>query len=231
MAALAVSVYLFAFIVPEFARLFESLGVELSPALTAALAIERALSDPLLDFAFGAVAAAAVAATWRALRTPDGALAADALRLRLPYVGEAVGKSILARLCRVLATLLQSGVNAVRALEVAVPVAESPIYAAAVESARERLADGSSASLEEALGATGRIPPLLLGFVRVGSAAGNLPEMLVKIAEYYEDDVESVLSAAPAAVQTAVTLGLGAIVSVIVYLVYVPLSTLSASIH
>jgi type IV pilus assembly protein PilC len=131
----------------------------------------------------------------------------------------------------VLAPLLQSGVNAVRALEVAVPVAESPIYAAAVETARERLAGGTSASLEEALGATGRIPPLLLGFVRVGSAAGNLPEMLVKIAEYYEDDVESVLSAAPAAVQTAVTLGLGAIVSVIVYLVYVPLSTLSASIH
>jgi type IV pilus assembly protein PilC len=230
-AALAVSVYLFAFIVPEFARLFESLGVELSPALTAALAIERALSDPLLDFAFGAVAAAAVAATWRALRTPDGALAADALRLRLPYVGEAVGKSILARLCRVLATLLQSGVNQIRALEVAVPVAESPRFGRALDAARERLAGGVAASLDEALAASGLVPPLLLGFIRVGSTAGNVPDMLVKIAEYYEDDVESLLTTLPAAIQTAVTIGLGAVVGAIVYLVYVPLSTLSSSIH
>jgi type II secretory pathway component PulF len=230
-AALGISFYLFAVVVPEFARLFESLDVELSPALAATLAFDRLAANPFLDLALAGGACAGALLAVRALRTSEGALALDVLRLRLPIVGDTIRKSILARLCRVLATLLQSGVNAVRALEVAVPVAESPIYAAAVETARERLADGSSASLEEALGATGRIPPLLLGFVRVGSAAGNLPEMLVKIAEYYEDDVESVLSAAPAAVQTAVTLGLGAIVSVIVYLVYVPLSTLSASIH
>jgi type IV pilus assembly protein PilC len=126
---------------------------------------------------------------------------------------------------------LQSGVNQVRALEVAVPVAESPIFARAVTSARERIARGSSASLEEALAATGQFPPLLLGFIRVGSSAGNTPQMLAKIAEYYEEDVESLLSALPTLIQTAVTLGLGAIVAVIVYVVYVPLSTLSTSIH
>jgi type IV pilus assembly protein PilC len=131
----------------------------------------------------------------------------------------------------VLATLLQSGVNQVRALEVAVPVAESPIFSRAVEQARERIAAGQSASLEESLAHAGVFPPLLLGFVRVGSSAGNVPAMLVKIAEYYEDDVDSLLSAIPTLIQTAVTLGLGVVVAAIVYVVYIPLSTLSSSIH
>jgi type II secretory pathway component PulF len=55
--------------------------------------------------------------------------------------------------------------------------------------------------------------------------------MLTKVAQYYEDDVEALLSAVPAVVQTAVTLGLGVVVGLIVYVVYIPLSTLSSSIH
>jgi len=230
-AALGVSVYLFAFIVPQFARLFESLGIELSPALTAALCIDRALADPLIDAALAGVVAASAALTWRALRTPEGALAGDALRLKLPYVGETIAKSILARLCRVLATLLQSGVNQIRALEVAVPVAESPLFGRAIEAARERLAGGQSASLDESLAGSALVPPLVLGFIRVGSTAGNVPDMLVRIAEYYEDDVEALLATLPTAIQTGVTIGLGGVVAAIVYLVYVPLSTLSSSIH
>jgi type IV pilus assembly protein PilC len=131
----------------------------------------------------------------------------------------------------VLATLLQSGVNLVRALEVAVPVAESPIFARAIEFSRERIAGGVSASLDEALAVSGHFPPLLLGFIRVGGTAGNVPQMLVKVAEYYEEDVESILSSLPAIVQTIVTLGLGVVVAAIVYVVYVPLSSLSTSIH
>jgi len=151
--------------------------------------------------------------------------------MRIPLLGEAIRKTIVARICRVLATLLQSGVNQVRALEVAIPVAESPIYSSAIETARERIAGGVSSSLEEALAATGQFSPLVLGFVRVGGSAGNIPAMLVKVAEYYEEDVESLLSAVPTIIQTAVTLGLGGVVAVIVYVVYVPLSTLSSSIH
>jgi type IV pilus assembly protein PilC len=230
-AALGISVYLFAFVVPQFARLFESLGIELSPALSAALAFDRILAEPLFDVALASAGLAAVSLTLRALGTPEGALAADAVRLRLPFLGETIAKSILARLCRVLATLLQSGVNQVRALEVAVPVAESPLFARAIEAARERLAGGLAASLDESLAVSSLVPPLLLGFIRVGSTAGNVPDMLVKIAEYYEDDVESLLATLPTAIQTAVTIGLGGVVAAIVYLVYVPLSTLSSSIH
>ena len=230
-AAFAITIYIFAFVIPQFAKLFASFGVELSPIMVVLLRASSVLANPAVDLCCAAGVVLAVVTLARGLRTTEGALAFDQLRMRVPLVGEALRKTVLSRLCRVLATLLQSGVNQVRALEVAIPVAESPIFALAVTSARDRIATGSAASLEEALSATGQFPPLVLGFIRVGSSAGNIPHMLVKIAEYYEEDVESLLSALPTLIQTAVTLGLGGVVAVIVYVVYVPLSTLSTSIR
>jgi type IV pilus assembly protein PilC len=230
-SAAIVSVYLIAVVMPQFGKLFASFGVAPSPLLTLLLAASSLATNPLVVGVTLGACAVAAAAIARALRTPEGALAFDALRMRVPLAGDAIRKTILARLCRVIATLLQSGVNQVRALEVAVPVAESPIFSRAIDIARERIATGHAASLEESLEASAVFPPLLVGFVRVGGTAGNVPAMLVKIAEYYEEDVESLLSAIPTLIQTAVTLGLGAVVAAIVYVVYVPLSTLSSSIH
>jgi type IV pilus assembly protein PilC len=230
-AAFAISIYLFVVVIPQFAQLFASFGVAQSPIMLAVLSISSFLLNPFVVVATVLASAAGFFAATRALRTIEGALAFDALRMRIPLVGEAVRKTTLARLCRVIATLLHSGVNLVRALEVAIPVAESPIFAHAVELSRERLAGGVSASLDEALAASDQFPPLILGFIRVGGTAGNIPQMLVKVAEYYEEDVESILSALPTIIQTMVTLGLGVVVAAIVYIVYVPLATLSTSIH
>lgn len=230
-AALIISAYLFIVVIPQFARLFASFGIELTPLMSFLLGLTSLLVNPFVVVVGFAVITVGVSSLTGALQTREGSLAFDALRMRIPLLGEAIRKTIVARICRVLATLLQSGVNQVRALEVAIPVAESPIYSSAIETARERIAGGVSSSLEEALAATGQFSPLVLGFVRVGGSAGNIPAMLVKVAEYYEEDVESLLSAVPTIIQTAVTLGLGGVVAVIVYVVYVPLSTLSSSIH
>jgi type II secretory pathway component PulF len=230
-SALAISVYLVSAVIPQFAMLFASFGVEPAPQVTALLSLASLFEHPL---GLAAVAAGLCAATLVAVRyvqTPEGAIAFDAARLRIPVLGAAMRNAVLARLCRVLATMLESGVNLVRALEVAVPVTESVVYGRAIDAARDRIVAGQAASLDEALAETDLFGPLLLGFVRVGSSAGNVPTMLVKLAEYYEDDVESVLAVLPALVQTIVTLGLGAFVAAIVYVVYVPLSALSASIH
>jgi type IV pilus assembly protein PilC len=222
---------LFVVVIPQFAALFTSFGVAQSPAMDTVLAVTGFLLNPFVIAALALGSFAGFLAGTRALATLEGALAFDAFRMRLPLLGDALRKTTLARLCRVIATLLHSGVNLVRALEVAVPVAESPIFARAIEVSRERLAGGTCASLDEALAASGQFPPLVLGFIRVGGTAGNIPQMLVKVAEYYEEDVESILSALPTIIQTLVTLGLGVVVAAIVYIVYVPLSTLSTSIR
>jgi type IV pilus assembly protein PilC len=230
-ASFAISAYLFIFVVPQFARLFASFDVELTPLMRLLLHTDSFLSSPGTLLVIAGATSAGLLALARGLRTPEGALAFDRIRLRFPLLGDAMRKAILARLARVLATLLQSGVNQVRALEVAIPVAESPLFARAIETARDRISGGLSASLEEALAASAVFPPLVVGFVRVGAQAGSIPHMLVKIAEYYEEDVASILSAVPAVIQTAVTIALGFVVATIVYIVYVPLSTLSSSIH
>jgi len=230
-SAIAVSLYIVVYVLPQFAKLFTSFGVEISPPMAILLGLSTWLANPFVVIAIAGAIVGTLVAAIRALNTPEGALAFDEARMRIPIFGDVFAKATIARLCRVAATLLESGVNQVRALEVAVPVAESPVYARAIDSARERIAAGSSASLEEALRASGRFPPLVLGFIRVGSSAGNIPAMLAKIAEYYEEDVAAKLAALPTLIQTAVTIGLGALVSAIVYIVYVPLSTLSSSIH
>ena len=83
----------------------------------------------------------------------------------------------------------------------------SPIFTDGLLAVREAIASGRSATLEEALSATALFEPLVLGFI-ARPQAGSVPAMLVKVAEYYEQDVEALLAAIPAVVQTIVTLGL-----------------------
>jgi len=230
-ASLVVVTYLLLVIVPQFASLFDSFGVRASPILSAMLSARDFVVSPRGWIALAIPATAVAVGGFFFAQTPSGTLAIDRARLGVPMLGPMLRKAAVARLARVLATLLESGVNQLRALEVAIPVAESPVYAGAVESARARIAAGACATLDEALALTGVFEPLALGFVRVGAHAGNVPGMLVKIAEYYEDDVESLAAVIPTLAQTIVTIALGAVVALIVYVVYVPLTTLATSVR
>jgi type IV pilus assembly protein PilC len=230
-AAIAVTVYLLFFVVPQFANLFAAFQVRSSPVLDALLVLRTISSSPrtLLVAVLGALAGGGALVVFA--QTPSGAMALDRLRLGLPLIGAMLRKAAVARLARVLATLLESGVNQLRALEVATPVAESPVFARALEFARQRVAVGACATLDEALALTGVFEPMAVGFVRVGSQAGDVPGMLLKISEYYEEDVESLATVIPTLAQTIVTIGLGIVVAFIVYVVYVPLTTLATSVR
>ena len=230
-AAIAVTLYLLFFVVPQFANLFAAFEVRSSPLLDALLVLRSLGSSPhtLLVLALAGIAATAGIAFF--VQTPGGAMALDRTRLGLPLIGAMLRKAAIARLCRVLATLLESGVNQLRALEVATPVAESPVFARALELARQRVAVGACATLDEALALTGVFEAMAIGFVRVGSQAGDVPGMLLKISDYYEEDVESLATVIPTLAQTLVTLGLGVVVAFIVYVVYVPLTTLATSVR
>jgi type II secretory pathway component PulF len=227
----AVLLYLVFGAVPQFIRLFEAFDVAPSPLLAWLARAGDLLRQPA--FAGASLLGFAIAAFLlsRFVATPGGALALDRLRLRAPFFGTLIKRISVARLARVLATLLQSGVNQLRALDVAIPVVESPLMASALRQARDGIAGGASSSLEEAFAGAGVFEPLLLGFIRVGTHAGDVPHMLLRVADYYEDDAESMLDLLPQAIQSAVTLGLGVLVAAIVYIVYVPLSTLATSIH
>ena len=127
--------------------------------------------------------------------------------------------------------LADSGKGPQQSLEIAIPVSESPAYAAAMTEAKEAIRKGQVSNLHEALGRTNMFDPLVLGFAQVGVKTGNVGEMLGRVSEYYESDIASLTAMIPTFVQTLVTLLMGGIVGLIVYSIYVPLTELVNNIH
>src|ERR1700681_1468043 len=227
-AALALVLFLIARIVPMFAQMFGAFNAELPATTRALLAAGDALQQPATWFASIAVIVVAGGALAAAARTDRGALALDRLRLRLPVFGPLLHKAITARIARMLATLLRSGIELVTALDVVRPVAGSPAYAAALERVDVALRPGDA--LTTPLKAASLFGPLAVALVRVGEETGLLDEMLLKVAAYFETDVEAAIATLGAVIEPALIGVLGGVVGFIVFSVFIPLYALIGSV-
>jgi type IV pilus assembly protein PilC len=227
-AALVLVLFLMARIVPMFAQMFDAFNVELPPATRVLLAVGTALQQPASWIAGAAAVAVVVAASAAAARTRGGALAIDRLRLRLPVIGPLLHKAITARIARMLATLLRAGIELVSALDVVRPVAGSPSYAAALERVDVALRAGEA--LTTPLEAARLFDPLAVALVRVGEETGLLDEMLLKVAGYFETDVEAAIATLGAVLEPLLIGVLGAVVGFIVFSVFIPLYSLIGSV-
>lgn len=217
-------------IIPEFANLFAGFGVDLPITMKIMLGASDFFKNPisvmLLTFGiFGGIIAFG-----RAIGTPAGALRFDRLRMGIPIVGELITKIVVSRICRVLAMLSESGKGPQQSLEIAIPVSESPAFAKAMTDGRDAIRRGQATNLHEALARTELFDPLVLGFAQVGAKTGNVGDMLKRVSEYYESDIESLTAIIPTFVQTLVTILMGGVVGLIVYSVYVPLTQLVSQI-
>lgn len=224
-------VYIFAKLVPQFSMLFQGYGVNPPLSMQIMLHVSTIVTSPIFVVLLSLGIVAGAIAFARALETPQGAMAFDVARLRIPFLGDLIEKVIVGRLARLLAMLFDAGKSPMRAIEVCIPVSESPVFGRALTQVRDALAKGQAASVYEAMVRTGAFEPVLTGFVKVGVRTGDLPSMFIKVAEYYEDDVASLTAMIPTVVQTLVTMLMGVVVGLIVYSVYVPLSQLVSQIH
>lgn len=227
-AALVLVLFLIARIVPMFAQMFDAFHIDLPASTRLLLAMGAALQEPA-SWIGGVVAVVAlVAGTVTASRTAHGALVLDGVRLRLPVLGPLLRKAITARIARMLATLLRSGIELVTAIEAVRPVAGSARYAAALGrvTAALRAGDPLAATLET----SGSFDPLLIALVRVGEETGLVDEMLLKIAAYFETDVEAAIATLGAVLEPALIGVLGVIVGFIVFSVFIPLYSLIGSV-
>ncbi|MEA2689142.1 MAG: type pilus assembly protein PilC [Candidatus Eremiobacteraeota bacterium] len=227
-AALGLVLFLIARIVPMFAQMFDAFHVELPATTRALLALGAALQQPTAWLAGVAASAAIVVAIAAAARTQRGALALDRMRLRLPIVGPLLHKAITARIARMLATLLRSGIELVGAIGVVRPVAGSPAYAAALD--RVDLALRAGEPLTAPLEASGIFDPLAVALVRVGEETGLVDEMLLKVAAYFESDVEAAIATLGAVLEPALIIALGSVVGFVVFSVFIPLYALIGSV-
>jgi type IV pilus assembly protein PilC len=227
-AASVLTAFLLARIVPMFAQMFDAFHVELPAATRILLAVGAAVSAPAVWIVGCAASAGVLTAAFAFGRTRRGALLLDRARLRLPVIGPLIDKSITARTTRMLATLLRSGIELVAAIAIVRPVTGSPVYAGALARVDAALREGDS--LTAPLAAAGFLDPLAIAMIGIGEETGQLDEMLLKIASYFESDVEAAIATLGAVIEPALIAALGLVVGFIVFSVFIPLYTLIGSV-
>jgi type IV pilus assembly protein PilC len=141
-------------------------------------------------------------------------------KMQCPIVGELITKTILARFCRIFATLLAGGVTAVKALDTAGPTSGSKLVANAVVNAIEQIENGRT--IHESLDESGLFPPMLVSMIAIGEEAGTLPTMLDKVAEFYEEDVTALSKNLGTTLEPLMMLLLGLVVGFLLIALYLP---------
>ena len=176
-----------------------------------------------------ALGAALLFAALRALlRTHGGRAWFDALKLRLPLVGRTVRLLAISRFTRTLATLLAGGLPIVRSLDIAKHVANNTVLGGAIDAAAESVTGG--ASLAQPLRASGQFPPVVVQMVEVGERSGELEAMLEKVAQTYEDQVETSVTRLTALLEPILILIMVGIVVTIILATLVPLLQITSSL-
>ena len=176
-----------------------------------------------------ALALAAGVTGFRAVaRTERGRARLDALKLRLPVVGRTVRLVAISRFTRTLSTLLAGGIPIVRALDISKHVANNVVLGAAIDAARDSVTEGQS--LASPLRASGEFPPVVVHMVEVGERSGELEAMLEKVAQTYEEQVETSVSRLTALLDPMLILLMVGIVIVIIAATLVPLLDVTSSL-
>ena len=149
-------------------------------------------------------------------------------KLHMPLIGDFITKMVIARFCRTLATLLAGGVTAVEALQSAGPTSGSDLIRDAVNDAISDIEEGKSIS--DSLDKSGLFPPMVTGMIAIGEEAGTLPELLDKVAEFYEEDVEATSRNLGSIIEPIALIGIGGLVGAMLISLYLPIFTASTSI-
>lgn len=171
----------------------------------------------------------ALAMTYRAVgRTEGGRSFLDHFWLRFPVVGRVIRFLAIARFSRTLGSLLASSVNIVQALAIARHVANNSVFEKAADDARDSILEG--APLATPLRKSGQFPPLVTTMVEVGERSGNLEAMLIKVADTYEEQVETSVSRLTSLLEPVLILVMVGIVGIIIMAVLMPMLQLTESI-
>jgi type IV pilus assembly protein PilC len=219
--AIAILSILMVYVIPKFKEVFAGMleGAQL-PAFTRFV---LAISDTVKDHAIITlgVIAVLVVAFMLSVRTKFGRHAFDKFKLKVPVVGPVVSKIAISRFTRTLGTLVSSGVPILQALTIVKETAGNVIIANAVNAIHESVKEGET--ITAPLEASGVFPPMVISMVDVGEQTGALPEMLLKIAENYDEEVDNAVSAMTSLLEPIMIIFLAVIVGSIVIAMFMPL--------
>jgi type IV pilus assembly protein PilC len=220
-------VFLVTYVVPNFAELYNSMQAKLPTPTLILIAIgTTARNYVLLGFAI-LVALLVAFRVWS--RTPSGKEAVDRVLLKVPILGEVWLKYQVAQFSRVLSTLLIGGIPLMQALDTAADSLGTQVLKKVLEKAVKLVREGQS--LSGSLRATGVFPSLSLDMMEVGESTGALPAMLGSVAEFYEDDVATRVTAALSLIEPIIMIFMGIFVAFVLISLYLPIFSLADSIR
>ncbi|MBB5059032.1 type IV pilus assembly protein PilC [Granulicella aggregans] len=221
---IALFIFLITFVVPRFAQLYDQLGTKL-PALTVLL-LDMGRYAQSYGIYIGIVVLTVGFLGYRWIQTEAGATTVDKIRIRTPIVGNVWLKYQVGLFSRTLSTLLTGGLPLVPSLETAARSIDSKQIAIAVTRSVATVQEGKG--LSESLQATKIFPELAIEMIEVGESTGALPQMLNSVAEFFEEDVQTNLTAAMSLIEPLILIFMGLVVVTILIALYLPIFSLSA---
>lgn len=218
--AIAVFFAMTVFLIPIFAQIFKDLGTEL-PALTQFMLWVSEILRSWRIFVLLAIIIGIVVGLRLYYKTPVGRVQIDRFLLKMPLFGELNEKSAVARFCRVFGTLTRSGVPILNSLDIVRDTSGNQVIANAVDVAKLEIQQGGMISL--ALQKEQVFPILAIQMISIGEETGELDSMLMKVADFYEDEVEQAIKALTSIIEPIMIVFLGGMVGVILLSMYMPL--------
>jgi len=220
--AVIVVIFMLWKVIPVFANIFVELGATL-PSLTAFIMSLSNFVQKYILFIFAGIIALVFAFRY-ARRTEPGRKVIDRWLLRMPLFGALLEKVGLSRVTRTLATLLSGGVPMLESLKITSSTAGNVIIEDQIMRARSLVAEGTS--LTDAFKEVGHFPFMLIQMIGVGEATGTLDEMLTKLADFYDEEVEAAVANLLSVMEPVLLIFVGGLVGTIVISMYLPIFSL-----
>jgi general secretion pathway protein F len=210
---------LFAVVIPKITKIFEDTKVTLPWTTRALIGFSTTVHDWWWAFLLFFAALVALFFRWR--RTPAGRAAWDSWVLTAPLFGNLIRQIAIARFSRTLATLLKSGVPLLSSLDIVKNIVGNVRLATVVEESREAIKEGES--IAAPLKRSGEFPPLVYHMVAIGERSGQLEEMLTNVANAYDAQVETKISALTSLLEPFMIVAMGVVVAFIVFSILMPI--------
>lgn len=208
------------FLIPVFAKIFTDLKVPL-PALTQFMLFLSGVMRSWLILIPIVTIAATVFLLRRYYKTPIGRLQIDWFFLKMPLFGDLNKKSAVARFCRVFGTLTRSGVPILNSLDIVSNTVGNQVIANTIASAKKEIQQGGMMSLS--LQKANVFPPLAIQMISIGEETGELDAMMMKVADFYEDEVEQAVKALTSIIEPLMMVAIGVMVGTILVSMYLPM--------
>jgi type IV pilus assembly protein PilC len=226
--AFLVLTFMLMFIIPVFKNVYDELGGSLPKPTQIMIGMSHALRS--YWFVIFPAIALLVYGFLRWKKSERGRPVWDRFKLRIPMrIGDVVQKIALARFSRTLSSLVVAGVDIIKALEITAATAGNWVIEQSVNNVRVRVQEG--VPISEPLEADPAFPPMVSQMIKIGEETGELDKMLGKVADFYEDEVDSSIQSLTSIIEPILMIGVGAMVGMIVISMYLPMFKMLQLVH